>query len=383
MATTARPLRVLGVMTGTSCDGMDGACVEIGASKWRPLWSETAPYPASLRERVLAMQNPRAKLTTRELLELDRDLGAWYGSVLARWTQGRPSAQRPQVIANHGQTVAHFPAPRARGTTLQIGDATRVAQATGLTVVSGLRDGDMAAGGEGAPLLPLFHRRMAGVDTGVAIHNLGGISNFSYIDRGDLKLAFDTGPANLWIDAAVTRMKGGNFDRDGRLAARGEVDARAVRRVIKEHFFFAKKPPKSTGRDDYPFEYLLKRTRARGADLVATATAITASSIAEAYRRHVLARGWPLQRILFCGGGALNPTLLAWVQTLLPETRVSTTRDVGVDPMLVEAQGFAYFGYLSLTGLPLGGAWTGARGFGPPGQITPGENWDAVLKSLR
>ncbi len=374
---------VLGVMTGTSCDGLDAACVDIGPNRWRPLWNRSAPYPAELRRRVLTMQNPKAKLTTRELLDIDRDLGLWYARELSKMTRSKPASIRPAVISNHGQTVAHFPQPGARGTTLQLGDASRIAAATGLTVVSGLRDGDMAAGGQGAPLLPLFHHRIARGRSGVALHNLGGISNLTYIGRSGVKMAFDTGPANAWIDFAAQKMGAGNFDRGGRIAARGVVDGKAVERVLREHFFFAKKPPKSTGRDDFPFEFLLKRTRARGADLVATATAITAASIAQAYRRHIIARGMPLKEILCCGGGALNPTLLSWIQMLLPEARVSTTADAGVDPMLVESQGFAYFGYLSLLGQPLGGSWTGAHSFGPPGAITPGENWAKVLREIR
>ncbi len=372
-------------MTGTSCDGLDAACISIDPDGWEPLWSATVSYPAALRKRVLDAQKPGTKLTSRDWLALERDLGEWYASALSTAIKKRAPGERPHVIANHGQTVAHFPASKRQGMTWQLGDSTRIARATGLTVVSGFRNGDMAAGGEGAPLAPGFHLLLASVldptQLGIAIHNIGGISNLTYI--GSEVIAFDTGPGNCWIDAATeiaTRGKS-KFDRDGKLARQGDVDASAVDAVLK-NAFFKKAPPKSTGRDDFPFELFKSKTRARGADLVATATAVTAESIAQAYENFILKKRLPLKAIYITGGGAKNPALMDGLRNYLAPIQVSTLEDAGFDPQLVESQAFAYFGFLSLLGQPVSGAWTGAQGFAPPGQITPGENWVDVLSMI-
>jgi anhydro-N-acetylmuramic acid kinase len=377
-------IRILGVMTGTSVDGLDGACIEMDAEHWTLLWDFSAAYPSALRERVLEVQKPGSRHSMQDLLELDRDLGDWYGRTLAREISRKEPVTRPHVIANHGQTVAHFPR-KAGGTTAQLGNPAWIASRTGLTVISHFRDGDMAVRGQGAPLAPLFHgmlaRRMGA--QGIAIHNIGGISNLTYIPPSGDPIAFDTGPGNIWIDAAAAastrrRLK---MDRGGKLAAQGEPDARLLEKLLK-HPFFKQRPPKSTGRDDFPISDLLKSTRQRGPDLVATATELTIETIARAYERWVLPLG-SLQKILVCGGGAKNPFLMKRLSERLHPIQVTTLESEGIDPSLVEAQAFAVFGYLSLLGKPLGGSWTGVGGFGPPGWITPGANWAAVLAALR
>lgn len=371
-------------MTGTSCDGLDAACIEISAEGWRPLWAKSSPYPKPLRERVLKMQLPGTRVGLREFLDLNARLGEWYGSSVAKLIRANDPA--PDVIANHGQTVAHFPDAKP-ATTLQIGDPVRIAQATGVTVVSNFREGDMAAGGKGAPLVPLFHsliaQRLPGGDSGIAIHNLGGISNLTYVSpKGDV-LAFDTGPGNIWIDAAATSATRGKslMDRNGALAGRGRIDTGAVVSVLK-HPYFSRPAPKATGRDDFPFSYLTGKSRAKGADLVSTATAVTVESIARAYERFILSRGLPLDSIYLCGGGANNPVLVEWLQGRMPGVNFGQLSDHGLDARWIEAQAFAVYGFLSLKGAPLGGEWTGARGFGPPGHIVPGSNWNTVLNLL-
>ena len=273
-------------MTGTSCDALDAACIQINRETWEPLWSATRPYPKALRLRVLEAQKPGTKLLARDWLAIERDLGEWYGKAFASILRGK----RVDLIANHGQTVAHYPANNRNGMTWQLGDPTRIARATGLSVVSHFRNGDMAAGGEGAPLAPGFHAVIAaalgGAKSGVAIHNIGGISNFTYL--GKQIIAFDTGPGNAWIDAAAERATNGRlkYDRGGLLARQGEADLAAVDAVLKNPYF-AKSPPKSTGRDDFPFDLLLSKTKARGVDLVATATWVTVESIARAYDKFI------------------------------------------------------------------------------------------------
>jgi anhydro-N-acetylmuramic acid kinase len=382
------PLRIVGVMTGTSCDGLDAACLEIDAEGWEPVWEDSLSYPKHLRERVLGLQIPGANRDLEVLLELDRDLGEWYGAALSRILKS--GRKRADVIANHGQTIAHFPAEGRMGTTLQLGDPARIAYLTGLTVVSQFRTGDMAAGGQGAPLLPLYHKLLAAhldrSGRGLAVHNLGGISNLTYIapGSGTPVLAFDTGPANIWIDAAAEMATEGKqrYDEGGKLAARGKIDIEGVRRALK-HPYFRMPVPKSTGRDDFPFQLMLLSTRVRGADLVATATAVTVESIGLAYEAWIIGKKRPLGAVLLCGGGVKNKTLVGWLQDRLEGVQVMPIDAAGISSRLIEAQGFALFGYLSLLGKPLGGNWTGVKGFGPPGHLIPGKNWKSVLARLR
>jgi anhydro-N-acetylmuramic acid kinase len=371
-------------MTGTSCDGLDAACLEIDVEGWERLWSFSAPFPASLRSRVLAIQKAGTQVTLKELLLLQRDLGNWHGKTIDLAIRRNAKHGKPDLIADHGQTVAHHPDD---GTTLQLGEPTRIAHATGITVATQFREGDMAAGGQGAPLAPLYHRFLAGrLDPdgeGVAIHNVGGISNLTYVGPDGQVLAFDTGPGNIWIDAAAEAASLGKLkiDRDGLLASRGRADVPALKRLLK-HPYFGKAAPKSTGRDDFPFTLFRKATKAKGPDLVATATALTVESIARAYERFILGRGMPLKRVFLCGGGARNPVIAGSLQARLPDLEIHDLDEAGLDARYAEAEAFALFGFMSALGMPLGGSWTGVRGFGPPAHLIPGENWDHVLEKI-
>ncbi len=374
-------------MTGTSCDGLDIAAIEFDGRSWKPLWEKSTPYPASLRKKVLAVQNPKFKGSLKDTFALHRDLGLWYGSVLKNAIASVKKDQRPHVIANHGQTVGHYPADVGGGYTVQMGDPAQIAAITGLTVISNFRNGDMAVGGEGAPLAPLFHALIGGflpeAKKGVSIHNLGGISNFTYLaPRGEI-LAADTGPANVWIDAATEKVSGGKlkFDQGGKLASSGKVDVRAVRRMMA-HSFFKKSLPKSTGRDDFTITQFFQQTQdVTKKNLVATATALTVESIAQAYEKFV-SKKHPLEAVYFTGGGTRNPVLMSWLEQRLAPIHVHTLDEMGLDSRFIEAQAFSYLGFLSLCGHSVSGSWTGARGFSPPGWITPGSNWVDVLNRL-
>jgi anhydro-N-acetylmuramic acid kinase len=385
----SRNLFVLGVMTGTSCDGLDASCLEIDPAGWRQAWSFSKAYPKELRNRVLAFQTPGCRHEIKKWLELHRDLGDWYASTLTAAIA--KSSDKPEVIANHGQTLAHFPGSGNSGMTLQLGDPTRIAAMTGLTVVSQFRTGDMAVQGQGAPLVPLFHRllasQLASEGEGVSFLNVGGIANLTYIapeTRGEPDiLAFDTGPGNIWIDAAAEKASGGKLkmDKGGKLADRGNVDRKALMNLLK-HPYFEKPQPKSTGRDDFPISQFFAKCQAKGADSVATATALTVESIARAYEKFVMKKNQPLSQIFVCGGGAKNPTLLEWLRLRLSGVEVEDLSEAGFESQWVESSAFALFGFLSLMGTPIGGKWTGAKGFGPPGLITPGENWPEIRRKI-
>jgi len=380
-------LVIAGVMTGTSCDGMDIAAIEFDGQSWKPLWEVSAPYPARLRKKVLSVQNPKFKGSLKDTFSIHRDLGVWYGTVLKTVISNVKKSEQPHVIANHGQTVGHYPSDKSGGFTVQLGDPAQIAAITGLTVVSNFRNGDMAMGGQGAPLAPIFHILLSGLlpefKKGVAIHNLGGISNFTYLSpRGEV-LACDTGPANVYIDAATEKVSGGKhkFDLDGKLASQGEVDVQALKKMLK-HSFFSQPLPKSTGRDDFTSSWFFKQAQGVSKkNLVPTATAFTVESIARTYE-NFLDKKRPLEAIYFSGGGTLNPVLMSWLRQRLAPTRVHTLDEVGFDSRFIEAQAFSYLGFLSLCGHSVNGGWTGATDFSPPGSITPGGNWLDVLNRL-
>ncbi len=379
---------IAGVMTGTSCDAVDIAAIEFDPESWTPKWEVSLPYPVKLRERIFRIQRPNAKTTVEEIFSLHTEIGDWLGNALTDLIEELSGDERPAVIAMHGQTVAHAPQKKPHSFTVQLGDPTRVAEKTGRTVVSQFRQGDLAAAGEGAPLVPLYHYLLSSVlpggQDGIAVHNLGGISNFTYIDARGGIFACDTGPANVWIDAAMEKATRGKkkYDAAGAFASTGKPNVKVLEKLLK-HPYLKRKAPKSTGRDEFPPEYFFKAAgKLSGADLVATATAYTVETIAQAYERFIIGDRRALSAIYLCGGGAKNETLRAWLAERLPTVEVRTIEEHGFESQYIEAQAFAFLGYRSLLGLPTGGKWTGAQGFGPPGLITPGRNWTEVLKSL-
>lgn len=379
---------IAGVMTGTSCDGVDIAAVEFDPESWTPKWEASRPYPKKLRDRVFKLQAPGAKTTVEEIFSLHTEIGDWIGEVVTDLIEELSDDERPEAIAVHGQTIAHHPSKRPFGFTVQLGDPARVSNKTGRTVISNFRQGDLAAKGEGAPLVPLYHYLLSSIlpggHDGVAIHNLGGISNFTYIDPKGGMIACDTGPANVWIDAAVRKTTRGKktFDDGGHLALEGKISFPILKHLLK-HPYLKLPAPKSTGRDDFPPEYFLSRAKSlKGSDLVATATAYTVETIAQAYERFILKERHPLSTIYLCGGGAKNEAIRFWLADRLEGVDVRTIEDHGFESQYIEAQAFAFLGYRSLLGLPVGGSWTGVNRFAPPGMITPGKNWEQVLKSL-
>lgn len=379
---------IAGIMTGTSCDGIDIAAIEFDPESWAPKWEASLSYPKKMRERVFRLQEPGRTTTVEEIFSLHSEMGDWIGGVVRDLIENISTEERPAVLAMHGQTIAHHPLKRPSGFTVQLGDPTRVSEKTGRTVISNFRQGNLAAGGQGAPLVPLYHYLLSSVlpggQEGIAIHNLGGISNFTYINPKGGIIACDTGPANVWIDAAMEKSTKGKkrFDEGGSTALKGSVNFSALKSLLK-HPYLKLPTPKSTGRDDFPPEYFFSRTKAiKGSDLVATATAYTVETIAQAYERFILKEGHPLSAIYLCGGGAKNAAVQLWLADRLEGISVRVIEDQGFQSQYIEAQAFAFLGYRSLLGLPVGGAWTGITRFAPPGMITPGENWAHVLKSF-
>ena len=339
----------IGLMSGTSLDGIDAALIETdGEAFVRPVAFRGEPYSDAARAELaeatrmaLTFDRPRASPPVVAAGELITRTHVF--AVHKLLAEAGVAAADVDVIGFHGQTIAHRP---DRGWTWQIGDGAAMSRATGITTVSDFRSADVAAGGQGAPLLPVYHAALAaGLDGPVAVLNLGGVGNITYIpgDSGEL-VAFDTGPANGLIDSWVEAETGARYDADGALAASGRVDE-VVLTAMLDHPFFDASPPKSLDRNDFTIQPARGLSAADGA---ATLTAFTAETVADALR-HLPAR--PV-RLLVAGGGRHNPTLLGMIAArtgLVAEP----TDGLGWNGDALEAEGFAYMAVRTLKGLPI------------------------------
>ena len=347
-------MNVLGMMSGTSMDGIDAVLAGLEGVpgqnfRWDVLARGSAPYPTDLRARLAGALSPETS-NVLMLTELHAEVGEAYAD-LAESITGDHAVD---LIAMAGQTVYHIPRVEPEHgwrvkSTLQLGEATRVLERCAIPVVCDFRQSDMAAGGEGAPMvsfgdLAMFH--VPGVAR--AIHNLGGISNLTYLPAdGDpaAVVAFDTGPASCIIDEAMERHFRRPFDEGGVVAARGRVDE-AVLEQLLQHPYLQLRPPKTTGREVFHYGESVARTELEALepqDAVATLTAFTAESIALAYRRDVVPLG--LDEVLAAGGGALNPTMMHMIRERLPEVRVRTFEELGWNAKDREAVAFAVMAY--------------------------------------
>ena len=367
-------MKVVGIMSGTSFDAIETAAAELSLEdEWlvlRPLGSRSFLYDAALRAEI-AGALPPAVTGAEALCKLDTSLGQAFAEAAAETAEELCDA-RADLVVSHGQTVFHWvEGGRALGT-LQLGQPAWIAERTGSPVVSDLRSRDVAAGGHGAPLVSLFDVLLLGQspETRAAL-NLGGIANLTVMPATGSPFAFDVGPANALIDAAVGHLTGGSetYDEDGDRAARGTVHEGLLRALLDDPYFELE-PPKSTGKERFNLSYLLERFkpfgRIGGDDLVATVTALTARTVVDALSRY------GVKEVVASGGGTHNPTLMGMLESEAP-ARVRTIEDWGILSEAKEAYAFAVLGFLtmhSLTGtMP---ACTGAARAAVLGNITPG-----------
>ena len=339
------------MMSGTSADGVDLAAIELQDTGIRLIGTSRYDYPDELRERVLRAAAGEA-VGAAELATLHVALGDAYAEA-ATGLVGK--LQRPpDVIAVHGQTVAHVP---SRHATLQLGDASRVAVRTGIATICDFRSADMAAGGEGAPLVPFADWVLFAKRAPVTLLNLGGIANLTLMptERREDVIAFDTGPANMVSDL-IARRAGRRFDDRGQGAARGRVDDEALAWALRNDYF-ARRAPKSTGREDFgqPFADELAQHVARNGgthdDMLATAIALTVRTVADGLARES-PKGARWQELIVAGGGALNATLVARLRETVAPIRVRTMDELGIPVTAREAVAFAILGAYRMRGLP-------------------------------
>jgi anhydro-N-acetylmuramic acid kinase len=340
---------VAGIMSGTSLDGIDVALVDVRGRGFTVKGFWTVPYPAKVRQAILRASS------AAEIARLHFLLGELYAKAVEK------GKVRPDLVACHGQTIHHEgdPAPylgHRVSSTLQIGEAAVIAERLGVPVVSDFRPRDIAAGGRGAPLVPfvdylLFRHRRRGR---VAL-NIGGIANITAIPPAstpDQVIAFDTGPGNMVIDALASEHTRAKlpYDKDGRLAARGRIDQALLGELLSEPYY-RRRPPKTAGREQYgrAFVEKLLATRLPLLDLIATATALTAASVALAIDRFV---PMPVDELIVSGGGARNPEIMKHLAALLPGIAIATSSDFGIDSDAKEAIAFALLGYETWRGRP-------------------------------
>lgn len=344
----------LGLMSGTSADGIDAALVRFdeGDAHAAPilLHARTHAWQPALREHLLALGQQSAMLTLDEVGELDVRIGqAFAAAALATLREAGLTARDVAAIGSHGQTLRHHPDGDAPFT-LQLGDAHVIAERCGIPVVADFRRRDVAAGGHGAPLVPAFHAATlhdAGEDR--AVLNLGGIANLTLLPARGTVRGFDTGPANGLMDAWCQRHVGTPCDIGGRFAAQGRIDGPLLARLLAEPWFAAP-PPKSTGRDRFHLDWVeaaLTGTEAP-ADVQATLLALTAHSVAAAL--HAIQPG--TRRVIACGGGVHNPMLMAALAEAMPEAVIESSAGHGLDPDFVEAMAFAWLAREHLAGRP-------------------------------
>jgi anhydro-N-acetylmuramic acid kinase len=360
----------LGLISGTSVDGIDAALVAFDPAP-RLLFGRTYPLPDALAADVLRLSQADALVSLDEVGRLDTRLGQAFAATAVRaLADAGIDASQVRAIGSHGQTLRHDPRGDAPFTQ-QLGDASLIAEATGLTTVADFRRRDVAAGGQGAPLMPAFHAAMLGAaDEDRAVLNLGGIANLTLLPRAGVVRGFDTGPANGLMDAWCQLHRGEAFDRDGAFAAAGRVDEPLLARLRADPWF-ALPPPKSTGRDHFQLDWLracLADEAATAADVQATLCELTAATVADA----LLATQPETRRVLVCGGGVHNAQLMRRLAARLPAMAVASSADAGFEPDFIEAAGFAWLARETLAGRPGNlPSVTGARGPRILGAIHP------------
>lgn len=373
----------IGLMSGTSADSIDAACVRFEGAPprldWELLSFVTLPMTAELRQEIFAAFRPETG-TVDKLCQLNFTLGEWFAKAsLEAVKAANLTPAQVDFIGSHGQTVWHIPPNSGEGvpSTLQLGNPAVIAERTGITVVSDFRSRDMAAGGQGAPLVPFVDNLLLSHPTlSRAVQNIGGIGNVTWLPAGGAGEAFgfDTGPGNMLLDRAAEVLTQGQMhcDMDGKMAFAGNVQENFLQKWMSEEPYFTRKPPKSTGRELFGVQrcdvYLKEMAGLSKEDILATLTAFTARSTAEAYKNFLPALP---DEVLLCGGGARNPAIAAMLQKELPTSRIGRTEDAGLPGDSKEAVAFAVLGYETMNRRPGNlPAATGASGPVVLGSIT-------------
>jgi anhydro-N-acetylmuramic acid kinase len=358
----------IGIMSGTSLDGIDVALCKFEANEYELINTHFLPYPAELKCSLLALHTPHTNELETTLL-LGNQLAQLYAdAVKSMLVATKVNANKIIAIGCHGQTIRHRP---ELGFTLQIGNNALLSELTNITVVGDFRSRDIAAGGQGAPLVPAFHKAIFGSNTlNRAIINIGGIANITYLNKNGDVLGFDSGPGNMLLDAWAKLKLDKDFDADGAWAATGVVHESFLSNMLAEPYF-ALPPPKSTGRDLFNNAWLMQHTlypNTRPQDIARTLLELSAYTICQALNKFCA----DVDEVYLCGGGARNSLLVSTIKSMLAETPVMNTDALGVGVDWLEAVAFAWLAKQTIEGKPSNlPAVTGANGFRILGAIYP------------
>lgn len=374
-------------MSGSSLDGMDIVYAEVekhhASYKILNLLDVFQPFDKEF-------QKMARKISANNLLYESALFSSKWASLSNKGIQKlinkhSIAIQDLDVIGVHGQTVIHRPdmvkfLGEKLNCTVQLCNISYIAEKTGITTVGNFRQRDMVVGGQGAPLMPYMHKLLYGETfTNLAVHNLGGISNMTVIQNGEIKMAFDTGPANIWIDTVVRWHSGGkhNLDKDGKLGRKGIPNLKLVQQLLK-HPYLSKKPPKSTGWEEFGEDALMKfkkpLMKMSLADSVATVTHATIHSIVDAYNKYIFPK-FPIEAIIFTGGGGKNTFVIEQIQIHFPDIKIQTSEMYKISVHQTEALGFGLLGLENLLGYPANAPEaTGATKDVLCGEIAVGDN---------
>ena len=363
----SRPLYI-GMMSGTSLDGIDAVLAELGSDgQTQLLGAVSAPFVPPLREALMALQTPSDNEIHREHLAANALAIAYADLVKQLLADSKRQPSEISAIGAHGQTIRHQAGPNnALAYTHQTLNPALLAELTGIDVIADFRSRDLAAGGHGAPLVPAFHAQQFASDKNTAVLNLGGIANLTLLPKNGAVTGFDCGPGNMLMDAWITKHQGHTFDQDGAWAAQGVVIDSLLEQMLADPFF-AKVPPKSTGRDDFHLPWLEKQIGSnafKAEDVQATLLHLTVTTALQSIHAYA-----PQTEVLIvCGGGVRNTALLNGLRehakTIFKQTlEIRSSEASGIDPQLVEALAFAWLAWAHKTKRPANlPAVTGASG---------------------
>lgn len=358
-------------MSGTSLDGVDAALIEIEGTytntRIQLIESIFQPYCQDIRSNILKLSHPTTS-SVDGICQMNAYLGKYYGYVVQLLlNKSKVPKEDIMFISSHGQTIYHLPEPQDTAewniaSTLQIGDISVLAEETGLPVVGDFRPADMAAGGQGAPLMSYVdYILFQDSKKNRALQNIGGIGNVTFIPANGKEedvISFDTGPGNMVIDAIVNKITNGmqTYDDKGLLASKGKVIPSLLNELM-QHKYFSQKIPKTTGREQFDKDFIVdlwKKARSykiKDVDLLRTVTNWTALTIADSYKQLEVQHGFKMDEVIVSGGGSRNITLLKQLQSYLPNVVIQTSTDVGINSDQKEAIGFAILGHECLNGM--------------------------------
>lgn len=345
---------VISMMSGTSADSTDACLLNIYKNdKFEIIDSLSLEYPKEIRERILKLANNMGDI--KEVCRMNFVMGELFAkAVNCLLKKSGYKNEDIDFISTHGQTICHIPTKEdisgiKTRSTLQIGDISVISHRTGILTVGDFRTKDMAANGQGAPLVPFADKILFGTEVNRLIQNIGGISNVTVLSKDCDIFAFDNGPGNMLIDYFVNKLFDKNYDKNGEIASKGEIDNKWLNELLQEPYYSIK-PPKTTGRELFNNNYAEKIFKSAPKDkfsVISTITALTAKVITDSYKNFIFPKT-KIKETVIGGGGAYNKTLMNYIQAYIPDIEVKTHEDFGIPNKLKEAIAFAYLGYYAL-----------------------------------